>query len=68
MSLKHVHLIFITAAALLALLCAVQAFGSYRDQGSMLSAVAAAGSLAAAALLVRYEAVFLKRCRTEGIR
>ncbi len=68
MSLKNVHLLFITAAALLALFCAAEAFGSYRDQGSMLSAVAAAGALAVAAFLVRYETAFLKRCRAEGIR
>ncbi len=68
MSLKNVHLIFIAAAALLAVFCAAQAFDSYRDQGSMLSAVAAAGALAAAALLLRYQAVFLRRCRAEGIR
>jgi hypothetical protein len=68
MSLKNVHLVFITAAAALALFCAVQAFGSYRDTGSMLSAVATVGALAVAALLVRYETLFLKRCRAEGIR
>lgn len=68
MTLKNVHLIFIAAAALLALFCAVQAFGSYRHDGSMLAAVASAASVAVAALLVRYEAAFLKRCRAEGIR
>lgn len=68
MSLKNVHIIFIAAATLLALFCAVQAFGSYRDQGSMLSVLAATGSLAVAAFLVRYETLFLKRCRAEGIR
>lgn len=68
MSLKNVHLMFIAAATLLALFCAAQAFGTYREQGSMLSVVAAAGSLAAAAFLVRYETRFLKRCRAEGIR
>ncbi len=68
MTLKNVHLSFIGAATLLALFCAVQAFGSFRDEGSTLSAAASAGSLAVAALLVRYETVFLKRCRAEGIR
>lgn len=68
MSLKNVHLVFIAAATLLALFCAVQAFGSYRNQGSMLAAMAAAGSLAVAAVLIRYEALFLRRCRAEGIR
>ena len=68
MSLRNVHLIFIAAATLLALFCAAQAFGSYRDQASMRSAVAALGALAVAVFLVRYEALFLKRCRAEGIR
>ena len=68
MSLKNVHLLFIAAATLLALFCAVQAFGSYREQGTLLSVAAATGSLAVAAFLVRYEALFLKRCRAEGIR
>lgn len=68
MSLKNVHVVFITAAVALALFCAVQAVGSYRDDGSLLAAVAAAGALVAAVLLVRYEALFLKRCRAEGIR
>ncbi len=68
MSLRNVHLMFIAAATLLALFCAVQAFGSYRDHGSMLSAAAGAVALAVAALLVRYETLFLKRCRAEGIQ
>lgn len=68
MSLKNVHLVFISAAVVLALFCAAQAFGSYRVNGSTLSAMAAAGAVAAAALLVRYETLFLKRCRAEGIR
>ena len=68
MSLKNVHVAFIGAAVLLALFCAAQAFGSFRDNGSVLSAVATAAAVSVAALLVRYEALFLKRCRAEGIR
>ncbi len=68
MSLKNVHIIFIAAATLLALFCAVQALGNYREQGSMLSVLAATGSLAVAVVLLRYEALFLKRCRAQGIR
>ena len=45
MSLKNVHVAFIGAAVLLALFCAAQAFGSYRGNGSILSAVATAAAV-----------------------
>lgn len=68
MSLKNVHVLFIVAATVLALFCAVQAFDRYQTDGSMLAAVAGAAAVLAAGLLVRYETLFLKRCRLEGIR
>lgn len=68
MSLKNVHVVFIVAATILALFCAVRALGSFRAGGSPVTAVAAVASLAGAALLVRYETRFLRRCREQGIR
>ena len=68
MSLKNVHVVFIVAATLLALFCAVRAFGSFRAEGSPMMAVAVVASLASAALLVRYETRFVRRCREQGIR
>ncbi len=68
MSLKNFHLVFIVLAVLLALFCGVLAFNSYRASGSLVTGLAALGSLAAAALLTRYEAGFLRRCREGGIR
>ena len=68
MSLKNVHLIFIVAATLLALLCALLAFGRFQDGGSPLMAAASACAVLAAAVLAAYEARFVRRCRAEGIR
>jgi len=68
MSLKNFHVVFIVAAAVLALFCAVQAFGSFLRDGSPLMGAACAASLGGAALLVRYEVLFLRRCRREHIR
>ena len=68
MSLKHVHVAFILGATLLALFCAVLAFGQFREDGAPLPGAAVAASLAAAVLLLGYESRFLRRCRREGIR
>lgn len=68
MSLKHVHVVFIVAATLLVLFCGVVALERFRAEGAPLMACAVLGSLVGAAALVRYEALFMKRCREEGIR
>ncbi len=68
MSLKNFHLLFVTAATLLALFCAVQAFEAYRAAGTLMMAVASMAALAAAVLLVGVERAFLRRCREEGVR
>jgi hypothetical protein len=68
MSLKNFHLLFITAAVLLALLCGAVALDRFRSAGTAVAALAGIGSLAAAGLLIRYEATFLRRCREHGIR
>lgn len=69
MSLKNVHVLFVVIATLLVLFCGVQAFGSYRAEGSMLTGtVAALASLGLALLLAGYERRFIRRCREEGIR
>lgn len=68
MSLKHVHVLFVVAATLLVLFCGVQAAGAFRSTGSVTMAGAALLALAGVATLVRYEFVFLRRCREAGIR
>ena len=68
MSLKNFHVVFMVAATLLALFCAVQALGNFRASGSLLTAAACVLSRAAAGSLIRFEMLFLRRCRTEGIR
>ncbi len=68
MSLKQVHLAFVTAATLLALFVALQAFAAYRVEHSSAAGVATFAALAGAALLIRVEAAFLRRCRREGVR
>jgi len=68
MSLKNVHLVFIVMATLLALLCAVLAFGRFRTGGSPLMGAASLCGVLAAGALARYEARFVRRCRAEGIR
>jgi hypothetical protein len=68
MSLKNVHVVFIAAATLLALVCAAVALQSARDSGSLTGVAAAAGALVAAGVLVRYETGFLRRCRKAGIQ
>lgn len=68
MSLKKVHVLFMVAATMLALFCAVVAFDNFRADGSPLMAAASAGAVGAAVLMVRYEAFFLGRCRRAGVR
>jgi hypothetical protein len=68
MSLKTFHAVFIAVATALALFCAVQAFGSFRDSGSAMAAAGGVAALAAAVLLVTYETAFIRRCRAAGIR
>jgi nitrate reductase gamma subunit len=68
MSLKNFHVVFIVAATVLVVFCAVQALQQFLSTGSPGMAVAFAGAVAGVVLLVRYEALFLRRCREEGIR
>jgi hypothetical protein len=68
MSLKHVHVVFIVVATLLVLFCGAVAFQEFRTDGAPLMACAAVGALLGAAALVRYEALFIRRCREVGIR
>ena len=68
MSLKHVHVVFIVVATLLVLFCGVVAFERFRVDGAPLMACAALGALVGVAALVRYESLFMKRCREVGIR
>jgi hypothetical protein len=68
MSLKTFHLLFVAAAVLMALFGVAQALASYRADGHSVMLVAAIGALAATALLVRFEILFLRRCRQEGVR
>jgi len=68
MSLKSFHLLFISCAVLLALLCAGLAIVSLIADRAMTPAAALVASAGAAVLLVRYEAGFLRQCRERGIR
>lgn len=68
MSLKNFHLLFISAAVLLALACAVLAVGHLREGLAPRGVAALVVSVAAAGFLVRYEAGFLRQCRARGIR
>ena len=68
MSLKHVHAVFIVVATLLGLFCGAVAFQRFRADGTLLTACATIGALVGAASLVRYEVLFMKRCREVGIR
>lgn len=68
MSLKNFHVLFISLCVLLALFCAVWAFGVYRSDGSPAWAAASVGTLLIGAALVQYERTFLRRCRALGIR
>jgi hypothetical protein len=68
MSLKTFHLLFVTAAVLMTLFGAAEALTMYRADGRAVMAVAAAGGIAATALLIRFEVLFLRQCRKEGVR
>ena len=68
MSLKTFHLLFVVTATLMALFSAAQAFGAYREGGQGVMGVVAIGAIVAAVLLIRFEVLFLKRCRREGVR
>jgi hypothetical protein len=68
MSLKTFHLIFVATAVLMALVCATEAFAVFRSEGEAPMGVLAVAAVAGAALLVRFEVLFLRRCRREGVR
>lgn len=68
MSLKNFHLLFVATAVVIALFSAVQAFAAYRSEGQIAMGALAAGAVAATVLLVRFEVLFLRRCRREGVR
>ena len=64
MSLKAFHLIFITAATILAFGCAVWALKSYFSaEGSAWDLVFGLGSLATGVGLILYERYFLKKLK-----
>ncbi len=65
MSLKAFHILFITVAVLMILGCATGALLSYLETGAGFSLAAALGSLVAAATLVVYEVVFIRK--TKGV-
>ncbi|MGC4083576.1 MAG: hypothetical protein QM736_16055 [Vicinamibacterales bacterium] len=68
MSLKTVHLVFVTAATMLALWCGAQALQAFRATGSPTMGTAVVGAILTAGVLVGYERRFLRRCREAGIR
>lgn len=63
MSLKAFHVVFITAAVVLALWLGVWAFGEGRDTGSGAMTALGVASIAAAIGLVVYEVWFLRKTR-----
>jgi hypothetical protein len=67
-SLKRFHMLFVIVATIVALFCAAQAFASYRAERDVMMALLSVSSLAGAALLVRAEVLFLRRCREGGVR
>jgi hypothetical protein len=68
MSLKHVHLVFISLCVALLGGCAWLALQVFREDGgwgSMAAALAAVGGITG---LVHYERGFLARCKQAGVR
>ena len=64
MSLKAFHLVFITAACLLAFGCAVWALRNYwSPEGRLLDLLFGLGSIAAGIGLICYERYFLKKLK-----
>ncbi len=64
MSLKIFHIIFITAAVLLALGCGIWGLGTYWSAGGrMLALLFGLGSLAACVALIAYERYVLKKLK-----
>ncbi len=67
MSLKAFHLIFITAAIVLAVACAVWGLKAYfSDDGHAWDLAFGLGSIAAAVGLVLYERYFLRKLKRES--
>ncbi|HAB16387.1 MAG TPA: hypothetical protein PLX89_05020 [Verrucomicrobiota bacterium] len=61
MSLKAFHLVFVTVSVLLMLVMAAWNFGNYRDDGTTQDLVWGSVALGAAAVLVIYGKVFLRK-------
>lgn len=68
MSLKQVHVAFIVVATLLVLYCGGVALQRFLVERTPLMAAAVVAALMAVVALVRYETLFMKRCREVGIR
>lgn len=66
MSLKTFHLIFVTAAILLALGCAAWAVQNYRAEGGLGNLLFGIGSALVGVALIVYERYFLKKTRGLG--
>lgn len=63
MSLKAFHLVFVSASVLLMLVLAAWCFGNYRQEGGPSNLLWGSVSLAAAAALVVYGRIFLKKLK-----
>ncbi len=61
MSLKAFHIVFVTVSVLLMFVIAGWSFGNYRDDGSAADLVWGVAALAAAAVLLVYGKIFLKK-------
>jgi len=61
MSLKAFHIVFVTVSVLLMLVLAGWCFGNYRDEPATGSLLGGLASLAAAAALVAYGKIFLRK-------
>jgi predicted membrane protein len=63
MSIRNVHLLFITLSVVLAVLAAVWAADRYRDGGDLTYAVAGLAALGAAGGLAAYGVAFRRKSR-----
>lgn len=61
MSLKAFHIVFVTASVLLLLVLAGWCFGNYREDGATVQLVWGSLSVAAAAGMVAYGKLFLRK-------
>lgn len=68
MSLKQVHLVFITLCVALLCGCAWLALQVFREEGGWSSVVAVVAAAGGVAGLVQYERGFLARCKRVGLR